>query len=71
MCHNSKATYYKALPELSEFLYQAGLETQHQSFHFLALCNSAHGLSDFSPLLPRSQGVKVKSGEKAGLTVVQ
>lgn len=67
VCHCSIA----AIPELSEFLYQTGLETQYQLFHFLGPCNSGHGLSDFSPLLPHSQGEKMKSGEKAGLTVVQ
>lgn len=71
VCHCSKATYYKVIPELSEFLCQTGLETQYQLFHFLGPCNSGHGLSDFSPLLPHSQGEKVKSGEKAHLTVVQ
>lgn len=68
---HSKATCYKAVPELSEFLYQTGLETQHQLLHFLGLCSSGHGLSDFSPLLPHFPGEKVKSDGKAGLTVEQ
>lgn len=71
VCQHSKVTCHKAVPELSEFLYQTGLETQHQLLHFLGLCSSGHALSNSSPLLPHFPGEKVKSDGKAGLTVVQ
>lgn len=30
VCHSFKSTYYRAIPELSKFLYWIGLETQYQ-----------------------------------------
>lgn len=68
---NLVCQHSRAVPELSEFWYQTGLETQHQLLHFLELCSSGYGLSDFSPLLPHFPGEKVKSDGKAGLTLVQ